>query len=339
MAAPVPVEQLAPMDLEDQNDANRLARRIEAVLRRRTGRVLVVLERLCNGHNYSAVLRTCEALGIQHVWLIEPPEGDDLFEAAKLRRFRHQQAFVSDQAAKEAVRQPSDASVQVGSRRWRRLEEAKTGWTEDASMDEHHASAARGAARFLSIREFASTSECIEALRADERTIWATDLAQGAEVLAFGAPWLQSGSSMPPRLALVLGTESTGVSTEMLSAADQRIYLPQNGFSDSLNVSVASALALQTLLLLYGPLACGDLMNESPAEEIATLRDKWASEVARDEAMLEHVRAALASGVKPLDDIRRCDAFRAHAGRTRAERRLLHRQSKEASQCTLEPKL
>lgn len=46
--------------------------RMEAVLDRRLGAVRVVLEDLHHPHNMSAVLRTCEALGVQHVHAVEP---------------------------------------------------------------------------------------------------------------------------------------------------------------------------------------------------------------------------------------------------------------------------
>ena len=69
----IPDAQLAPQEYEDAESEDRLVRRIETVLQRRTSRITVVLERLCDGHNYAAVLRTCEAAGIQNVFLIAPP--------------------------------------------------------------------------------------------------------------------------------------------------------------------------------------------------------------------------------------------------------------------------
>ena len=66
--------QAAPVAFERADDASRVARRIETVLSRRTSKVIVVLERLVDGHNYSAIFRTCEALGVQHVWIVGPPE-------------------------------------------------------------------------------------------------------------------------------------------------------------------------------------------------------------------------------------------------------------------------
>jgi tRNA (guanosine-2'-O-)-methyltransferase len=48
-------------------------------------------------------------------------------------------------------------------------------------------------------------------------------------------------------LALVFGTEETGVSTTALEAADTRLHLPMYGFTQSFNISVSCALALQAL--------------------------------------------------------------------------------------------
>ncbi|EED93527.1 rRNA methyltransferase, partial [Thalassiosira pseudonana CCMP1335] len=38
----------------------------------RTSRLVIVVERCTNDHNYSAILRTAEALGVQHVYIISP---------------------------------------------------------------------------------------------------------------------------------------------------------------------------------------------------------------------------------------------------------------------------
>ena len=54
----------------------RVLRKAEAVLQRRTDQIIVVVERCTATHNYTAVIRTAEALGIQHVWLIAPPSKD-----------------------------------------------------------------------------------------------------------------------------------------------------------------------------------------------------------------------------------------------------------------------
>ena len=156
-----------------------------------------------------------------------------------------------------------------------------------------------------------SPQECLAALAAEGREVWATDLGQAAEVLAPGAAWLGVPGALPERLALVIGTESTGVSREMLAAAARTVYLPQNGFADSLNASVSAALALHTLLGLYGDRACGDLAREAPPAELDALRRAWAHQLARDEAQAARMEAEIdGGGARPLDDLRRHDAFR-----------------------------
>ena len=45
-------------------------------------------------------------------------------------------------------------------------------------------------------------------------------------------------------IALVLGNEKSGISEEMLEAADERVIIPMPGFVQSFNISVAGALCL-----------------------------------------------------------------------------------------------
>merc|ERR1712113_1020819 len=61
-----------------------------------------------------------------------------------------------------------------------------------------------------------------------------------------------------PRLALVLGTEGEGVSSEMLGLATRAVFLPMYGFVQSLNVAVACGMLLQRLFDLC-PSSRGDL--------------------------------------------------------------------------------
>ena len=50
----------------------RMIRKAEGAILNRTSRLIVVVERCTNDHNYSAILRTVEALGVQHVYIIAP---------------------------------------------------------------------------------------------------------------------------------------------------------------------------------------------------------------------------------------------------------------------------
>jgi hypothetical protein len=65
--------------VEDADSAgltNRLLRKAETAIQGRTSRILAVIERCTDEHNYSAVIRTAEALGVQHIWLIDPAAKD-----------------------------------------------------------------------------------------------------------------------------------------------------------------------------------------------------------------------------------------------------------------------
>lgn len=62
-------------------EAPRRLRRAEAVLRQRTGRILLVAERCTDIHNHMALLRTAEAYGVQQVWLVE--QADEQLEKLK----------------------------------------------------------------------------------------------------------------------------------------------------------------------------------------------------------------------------------------------------------------
>lgn len=50
----------------------RMIRKAEGAILNRTSRLIVVVERCTNDHNYSAILRTVEALGVQNVYIIAP---------------------------------------------------------------------------------------------------------------------------------------------------------------------------------------------------------------------------------------------------------------------------
>ncbi|RMH02356.1 MAG: TrmH family RNA methyltransferase [Planctomycetota bacterium] len=56
-----------------EHEAPRRLRRAEAVLRRRSRRILLVVEACASDHNFQAVLRTAEGFGVQHVWLVDDP--------------------------------------------------------------------------------------------------------------------------------------------------------------------------------------------------------------------------------------------------------------------------
>ena len=100
-------------------------------------------------------------------------------------------------------------------------------------------SAARGAERWLNIHIHESLEDCVEHLHREGYQLWVADIDSEAHTphsVPIEAP-----------IAILMGTELTGVSKEARSLATGCIYVPMLGFTQSLNVSVAAACILHTL--------------------------------------------------------------------------------------------
>jgi tRNA (guanosine-2'-O-)-methyltransferase len=94
----------------------------------------------------------------------------------------------------------------------------------------------QNADKWLDVRRWSSTAECLARLRGDGFAIYATHLGDGARPLA--------ELSFAGKVALVFGNESRGVSPEALALADASFAIPMRGFVQSFNVSVAAAISL-----------------------------------------------------------------------------------------------
>jgi tRNA (guanosine-2'-O-)-methyltransferase len=152
--------------------------RIDAVVANRTRTLTAVLEAFCDPQNVNAVLRTCEAFGVQEIHVVEGPM------------------------------KPYDRNKKIS----------------------------QNADKWLDLRRWTSTRECLAHLKAEGFAIYATHLEEGARELG--------ALSFAGKVALVFGNESRGVSDEALAMSDARFAIPMHGFVQSLNVSVAAAISL-----------------------------------------------------------------------------------------------
>ncbi|RLN14216.1 hypothetical protein BBJ28_00009354 [Nothophytophthora sp. Chile5] len=254
----------APPPANDPKEAPGRLRRAETVLAHRTSRIVLVLEQCMDSHNHQAVLRTaegtvrfpvfCEALGIQHVWLIAANE-------------------------QQLKTHPNKSTAKAKKSSGKKITKNCAGW--------------------LSVRQFTSIAACLEALRESEMTIWATDLSPQAEPLGAN----DKPSALPARLAVVIGRETDGVSGEMLRAAHRRVYLPLFGFSESLNLSVATALVLQRLLDWF-PEVRGDLSDQ----EKQSVREQWYPQLVSNPTQAAQAEGWISDNggtIRPLADLRR----------------------------------
>jgi tRNA G18 (ribose-2'-O)-methylase SpoU len=233
----------------------RLLRKAETILRLRTDRILLVLERPLMTDNYLGCLRTAECMGIQNVWVVVP------------QRQHH----------KSQAPPPPPPGAKQELRDYRR-----------------RVRLSRNSSQWLDVREFRTTTECIEEIKQEGWTVWATDLSESSVSLME-----VTSSEVPLKLAIVMGREADGVTEEMLAVAEKRVYLPLAGFNTSLNLQVATGMVLQQLLSLC-PSARGDMSEERRAN----VRKSWYSNLARSDAQREMLLSRLEKPPAPYESIR-----------------------------------
>ena len=98
---------------------------------------------------------------------------------------------------------------------------------------------AMGAQQWVDIHRHETTAKCIKSLRERGYQIIATIPGKSAIALP--------DFELTCPTALLFGTEKEGLSPQALQEADQAVYIPMYGFTESLNVSVAAAIILQQL--------------------------------------------------------------------------------------------
>ena len=254
----------------------RLIRKAEAVIRLRTSSVTIVVERCTNDHNYSAILRTAEALGIQNVWLIDPPAMTD------------GAGVVGDDQCGQSIQQ-RQTIVRLSA--------------EEIEQRRQHRLFAQNATEWLSIKDFETTAKCLAHCRETGHQVWVTDLSQKAVPLTSDALDASGNWPLPSKIALVMGTESVGVSQEMLDGADLRVYLPLRGYADSLNLSVATALVIHQLFVLDP-----SLIGKMSEEERLGLRKIWFPKLARQRLLSKsdkHMRRKLLGLIQSCDELQK----------------------------------
>ncbi|MBS1634853.1 MAG: RNA methyltransferase [Bacteroidetes bacterium] len=102
---------------------------------------------------------------------------------------------------------------------------------------------AMGSTQWLSIQKYNkqenNTLDCLQQLRKKGYRIVATTPHHNAKDLA------TLDVSTP--LAVVFGTELTGISQDVLNTADEYVKIPMYGFTESFNISVSAALCMHEL--------------------------------------------------------------------------------------------
>jgi hypothetical protein len=103
---------------------------------------------------------------------------------------------------------------------------------------------------------------------------------------------------LPPRLAVVVGSERHGLTPPMRELCDQLVHIPTHGFVDSLNLSTAAAILIQHYSSRYRRVGGPAVLLDAAAREAlvrrwtaADLRAKLQARGKTIEDMLRHTAA------------------------------------------------
>ncbi len=153
-------------------------------------------------------------------------------------------------------------------------------------------SVTQGAHQWMTVQRFVDPVACVEALHEAGYTVWAADVGEGARPL--------HEMELPGRLAVAVGSELLGLSDTLRGAVDDRFYLPMQGFTGSLNVSVTAAIVIWELARRMEERdgRRGDLTDEQKA----ALRGEWYERLARTDAQKALFPRYLDDPPQPLDE-------------------------------------
>jgi tRNA (guanosine-2'-O-)-methyltransferase len=153
--------------------------RMKEVIEKRQPAITIAMENVFDPHNISAVLRTCDSVGITTIHIINT------------RNRPHQHGGFRSSA---------------------------------------------GAWKWIKTMEYETVPTCLTALRAEQKKVYAAHLCTEAVSIY--------DVDFTGQVAIVFGNEQEGCSPELLANCDGKIYIPQMGMVQSLNISVACAVVL-----------------------------------------------------------------------------------------------
>ena len=142
-------------------------------------------------------------------------------------------------------------------------------------------SVSKGASSWLTLHKYKGgnpTTSCVDKLKSEGYRIVATSPHKGS--------FTPHTIPIDQPIAIVLGTELTGMSSNMRSQVDDYVTIPMDGFSESFNVSVAAAVMLNRL---RSRLDNSGIVSKLDDYEKQKLRLIWAyRSVNNPEAILRH---------------------------------------------------
>jgi tRNA (guanosine-2'-O-)-methyltransferase len=272
--------------LQPHISARRLLK-VQRLLRARVRDTTVVLESMSDPGNVSACIRTCDALGLSHIHVVENGEP---FVPAK--------------------------GIDRGAMRWLQIQHHASSWQCVQSLRrEGFAVFATDLGHGAVDMRTAVAQSLTMKPKPPHPSSAAADGAAEAQPSALpplaattAATATTAARATRPRVAIVFGHEHRGVSRAMASAADARFFYPTRGFVQSLNVSVAAALVTAAFLERTPDYADESLrvhvMRESMQQQFGLVRtsagDTQSTVLERLEKRRKEAREAAAAAIAGL---------------------------------------
>lgn len=151
---------------------------------------------------------------------------------------------------------------------------------ENTNFYEVNPKVVHGAAKWLNLHRYNevhdNTTDCIQKLKKKGYSIVATS-PHANSVSLHELP-------LDKPVALMFGTEKLGLSSTAIEQADELMYIPMHGFTESLNISVSAAICLEHLTHRIRTTEVDWQLSENEREK---LHLEWARNVLKDPTGLE----------------------------------------------------
>ena len=135
---------------------------------------------------------------------------------------------------------------------------------------------AMGAQKWVDVHRHTNTKDCISTLKAKGYRIIATTPHQKAHTL--------QEFDVTEKAAIFFGRETEGLSQSVLDVADDYIYIPMVGFTESLNISVSAAITLQHIM---SKVKSSDISWQFTEQELFDKKLDWTRKMIKDVERIE----------------------------------------------------
>ena len=164
--------------------------------------------------------------------------------------------------ALEDIRQPHNASAVIRSCDIFGVQDIQVIESEEAFNALN--TVAKGASKWVNLYRYKNMKECVATLKKNGYRIVATTPHERGYTL----------SELPinQKIALLFGTEITGLSDESIALADDFVTIPMFGFTESFNISVSAAICLYHLIT---KIHASDIAWQLSSAEKETLQREW----------------------------------------------------------------